>query len=89
MYQIDWSEEAIKDAVRLRKSDAAAYRKLKKLLAELQEHPYTGTGKPEVLKGCSGIWSRRIDKKNRLRYMVNETTVIVFVVSASGHYDDK
>lgn len=89
MYRIDWSDEAIKDAVKLRKSDAAAYRKLQKLLVELQEHPYTGTGKPEVLKGFRGMWSRRIDKKNRLRYMVNETTVIVFVVSALGHYEDK
>ena len=36
MYRIDWSDEAIKDAVKLRKSDAAAYRKLQKLLVELQ-----------------------------------------------------
>nr|WP_278995014.1 type II toxin-antitoxin system YoeB family toxin [Prevotella melaninogenica] len=37
----------------------------------------------------NGIWSRKLDKKNRLRYMVNDMTVIVFIVSAMGHYDDK
>ena len=38
---------------------------------------------------CRMYWSRQLDKKNRIRYMVNETTVIVFIISAWGHYDDK
>ena len=36
-----------------------------------------------------GYKQRQLDKKNRIRYMVNETTVIVFIISAWGHYDDK
>jgi len=37
---------------------------------ELREHPFSGTGHPEQMKYIPGVWSRRIDKKNRLRYTV-------------------
>ena len=60
----------------MRKSSPQLFRKLEKLLDELREH-------------LEGVWSRQLDKKNRIRYMVNETTVIVFIISAWGHYDDK
>lgn len=89
MYLIEFSEEARKELLKLMKSDLQAYKKIEKLIPELREHPYTGTGHPHQLRHVEGIWSRKIDKKNRLRYMVNDETVIVFVVSAMGHYDDK
>jgi len=73
----------------MRKSSLQLYKKLEKLLDELREHPYTGTGHPEQLKYLDGVWSRQLDKKNRIRYIVNESTIVVFVVSALGHYDDK
>ena len=76
-------------ALWLRKSAPQIYKKLEKLLSELREHPYTGTGHPEQLKYLQGVWSRQLDKKNRIRYTVNEDTVIVFVVSVYGHYADK
>lgn len=73
----------------MRKSSLQLYKKLEKLLDELREHPYTGTGHPEQLKYLDGVWLRQLDKKNRIRYIVNESTIVVFVVSALGHYDDK
>ena len=64
--------------------------KIYSLLGELSEHPRTGTGKPEPLKeGLAGYWSRRIDKKNRLVYAIEDNVVTVDVVSARGHYDNK
>ena len=52
---------AAKDALSLRRNEPQSYKKLEKLVAELEEHPTTGTGKPERLKGDkSGLWSRRI-----------------------------
>ncbi|MBA4198528.1 MAG: Txe/YoeB family addiction module toxin [Chitinophaga sp.] len=64
--------------------------KIKKILQELKEHPYTGTGQPEQLKyDLKGYWSRRINQKHRLIYSVNDSTVIVEVISAMGHYNDK
>ena len=74
----------------LRKSDSISYKKLEKLLAELIEHPTTGTGKPEPLKGDrSGQWSRRISQKHRLIYEIREEIITVLVLSSYGHYDDK
>ncbi|MDR1936992.1 MAG: Txe/YoeB family addiction module toxin [Tannerellaceae bacterium] len=73
-----------------KKSDTVAYRKLQQLLLELMEHPYTGTGKPKPMKyEFSGCYSRRITKKHRLVYSVDDDKVIVLVLSVSGHYNDK
>lgn len=59
-------------------------------LEELRAHPKTGTGKPELLRGeRAGQWSRRITKKHRLVYEIHEDQVIVLVLTAYGHYDDK
>ena len=58
-----------------------------KILNELKDHPYTGSGNPEPLKfELSGYWSRRINKKDRLIYEVHDDIVTVVVVSALGHY---
>lgn len=84
MYEIEFSKEAVKHVLLMRKSSPQLFKKLEKLLDELREHPYTGTGHPEQLRYLEGVWSRQLDKKNRIRYMVNETTVIVFIISAWG-----
>lgn len=47
--------------------------------------PFTGTGKPEPLKyELQGVWSRRIDKENRLVYVVTETELQI--IQAKYHY---
>ena len=89
MYKIEFSEDATKGLLKMMKSDVHAYKKFENLIPELKDHPYTGTGHPHQLRYVNGIWSRKLDKKNRLRYTVNDTTVVVFIVSATGHYDDK
>ena len=71
-------------------SEPKAYQKALKLIAELYQHPRTGTGKPEQLKGePKGRWSRRITKKHRLVYEIRDTEVIVLVLTAYGHYENK
>lgn len=63
-------------------------KKIETLLLELMEHPRSGTGRVEQLKGDrQGQWSRRIDKKHRLIYEIDDE--IVTVIAARGHYDDK
>ena len=49
----------------------------------------TGTGKPEQLKHLNNLWSRRLDKKNRMVYTISEEIITVFVISVKGHYGDK
>ena len=59
-------------------------------IEELYEHPTTGTGHPEPLKGFpANRWSRRINEKHRLVYRILKEEVIVLVLSSYGHYDDK
>lgn len=90
IYTIDFSERAIDDAAKLERNEPKAYKKPQKFVEELKEHPYTGTGHPEPLKGDrSGQWSRTITKKHRLVYEVHDDVVVVLVLAAYGHYDDK
>jgi len=64
--------------------------KIAALLEELCEHPTTGTGKVEQLKGdLEGYWSRRINKASCLIYKIEEDIITVFVISLKGHYGDK
>lgn len=64
--------------------------KIVSLFEELSEHPDSGTGQPERLKGdLSGYWSRRIDKSNRLIYSIDGQIVTVTIISLLGHYSDK
>ena len=89
-YVIDYTDKAIADLIQLRDNEPKAYAKAQALINELKDHPQTGTGKPEQLKGeRAGQWSRRITKKHRLIYTINGTEVTVLVLSAYGHYDDK
>lgn len=89
MFAVILTEEAKNGAKILRKSNAQAFKKLSMLIDELREHPYVGTGHPEQLKYFPGLWSRHIDKKNRLLYTVKDDEVLVIVVSIIGHYGDK
>ena len=67
-----------------------AFVKAGRFLKELEEHPKTGTGHPEPLKGqLANRWSREITKKHRMAYRIFDTEVQVEVLAAYGHYDDK
>ena len=64
--------------------------KIEGLFAELAEHPRIGTGKPEQLKNyTTETWLRRIDRQHRLVYEIHDEEVVVIVVAAYGHYDEK
>jgi toxin YoeB len=89
-YFVDISEKAQSDLSKLVKHEPKLYTKALKLIAELYEHPFQDTGHPEPLKGKpEGRWSRHISDKHRLVYRVLENEVVVLVISAYGHYDDK
>ncbi|MCE2963837.1 MAG: Txe/YoeB family addiction module toxin [Chitinophagales bacterium] len=74
--------KAERDLLIIKKSgNKAAINKIQQIFKELSNTPYEGTGNPEALKyELSGYWSRRINKKDRLIYQVNEDEVIVMVI---------
>ena len=89
-YEIEFKAEATRDLVALAKSEPKAFAKAQTLINELREHPRSGTGHPEQLSGDrAGQWSRHITKKHRLVYEIHDMEVIVLVLTAYGHYDDK
>lgn len=90
-YILNFTTEAVKDLAWLKKSgNKTAINKLEQFFSELIEHPTTGTGQVEALKGnFSGYWSRRVDKFNRLIYTIDKEIVTVTVVSVLGHYKTK
>ena len=76
MYTLEFAPQALEDLSTLKKSEPAAFKKAGKLLVELQEHPKTGSGKPEPLAGDRiGQWSRRISLKHRLMGLKGQAMV--------------
>lgn len=58
---------------------------IRDLLNECVRTPFTGTGKPESLKGdLCGYWSRRITKEHRLVYAVEAGNITV--IACRFHY---
>ena len=67
--------------------DVASKRKIQQLLAEMEEHPRTGTGKPELLSGdLRGVWSRRINQEHLILYEIHDKVLVVLVLSMRYHY---
>ena len=90
IYKIDLSDRATKIIVKWKKSNPIAFKKLYKLLLELEQHPRVGTGHPEPFRGGNDIiWSRRITAHDRIIYEIYDDVVRVLVVELEGHYDDK
>jgi toxin YoeB len=87
-YSIEFTPKALEGIDKLKKSgNKPVLKKFRKLLDELTEHPYTGTGQPEQLKhNLTGFWSRRINQEHRIVYAVDEKSVVVTIISAKGHY---
>nr|WP_294894104.1 Txe/YoeB family addiction module toxin [uncultured Pedobacter sp.] len=90
-YKVALTFDAELDVKKIEKSgDKKLLKKIYLLLDELEEHPTSGTGKPERLKFHeTTTWSRRISSKHRLVYQIEEEVVTVLVLSTWGHYGDK
>ena len=73
-----------------KKNDPNITKRIKKLLADILEHPYTGIGKPEPLKyELAGKWSRRINSEHRLIYSVHNDMIEIYIFSMKYHYSKK
>lgn len=89
-YSIDFSGQTEKILRKWKKSNPTAFKKFKKLLLELEQHPRSGTGPPEPLIGGNNIvWSRHITRNDRMIYDIYDDTVNILVVELEGHYEDK
>ena len=89
-YKIEFSLKVQDTVKKWKKSNPNAFKKLYKLLPELEEHPLTGKGHPESLIGGKDItYSRHLSGHNRIIYDIYDEIVLVSVISVEGHYNDK
>ena len=90
MYELQFDPSVERIITKWNKSNPILYKKLGKILHELIDHPRTGTGHPEPLKGGNGItYSRHISAHDRIIYDIYDEVVTVLVVELEGHYKDK
>ena len=67
-----FSDEAWEDYLYWAEADPKSWKRLNDLIRECNRSPFSGTGKPEPLRGdLRGWWSRRITKDDRLVYRVS------------------
>ncbi len=65
--------------------DKKLYRKIVKLIKDIDRSPFIGIGKPEPLKHeLSGYWSRRINDEHRLVYKVTDNSIVI--IGCRYHY---
>ncbi len=85
--EIAFLQQATEDLEYWRQSgNKRILKRIRTLLADIQEHPFSGIGKPEPLKGENGKWSRRITDEHRMVYSVSSGRIYVYVFSLRFHY---
>ena len=78
-------QTAQEDIFHWAKTDPKLLRKIIQLIEDTQRNPFSGLGKPEVLKHeLKGFWSKRISDEHRLVYMVTDESLII--VQCRWHY---
>ena len=66
-----FADQAWEDYLYWQKQDKKMVERINKLIREVQREPFSGLGKPELLKNAlSGFWSRRINDEHRMVYRV-------------------
>lgn len=86
------TKEAEKEYKKLIKSGKKnSLKRIVQIFSELEVNPRVGIGSPELLKHFNDreVWSRQIDKKNRIVYLIQDDELVVLVISVLGHYEDK
>ena len=83
-----FKDEAEDDLAYWYQTNMSIIKKIESLLKSMKQTPFKGIGHPEPLKSnLSGYWSRRINRKHRIIYTVENDTITIY--SARDHYDDK
>ncbi|QIY98680.1 Txe/YoeB family addiction module toxin [Streptomyces sp. S1D4-11] len=60
------------------KNDRKMLVRINGLIEDVKRDPFTGIGKPELLKyHLPGAWSRRIDDEHRLVHLVTDQEIVI------------
>jgi toxin YoeB len=82
-----WAPQASQDFDYWLATDAKIAGRIRQLVANIQETPFTGIGKPEPLRyDWAGYWSRRITGEHRLVYRVEGNPPVLLIAQCRYHY---
>jgi len=82
---LEFDSSAFEDLAWSIEQDRAHALRIVRLVREVQREPFSGLGKPELLKHeLAGCWSRRINQEDRLVYQVLADKIRI--LSCRFHY---
>lgn len=81
-----FSDEGWDDYVYWQTQDKKTLKRINALLQDIERNGHKGIGNPEMLKGMSGYWSRRINEKDRLVYKIGDREIMI--AQCRTHYGD-
>ena len=82
-----WTDNAWDDYVFWQSQDRKTLKRINALIKDIERDPDHGIGRAEPLKHADEqCWSRRIDEKNRLVYVIDHGTLVI--LQCRHHYDD-
>lgn len=87
MGNLVFTERAWEEYLNWQVKDKKTLKRINLLLKDILRNGFQGLGKAEPLRGnLSGMWSRRIDDKNRLVFRIAGEQIEI--IQLRGHYDD-
>lgn len=76
--KLTWSLHAWEDYLYWQQTDKKLLKRVNALIKDIMRNPFDGIGDPEPLKhNWSGYWSRRINRKHRIVYKVEDSTLVI------------
>lgn len=82
---LQWDSDAWDDYLYWQTQDKKTLNRINRLIKDMLRSPFEGIGEPEPLKeNLSGFWSRRIDSKNRIVYIVEQE--YIRIIACRNHY---
>ena len=82
-----WKEKAWLEYLYWQMQDKKTLKRINNLLKDIDRNGYNCIGKPEPLKGeLSGLWSVRIDEKNRLTFKIENDAIEIY--QCGTHYGE-
>ena len=83
-----WHDKAWEEYLYWQTQDKKTFKRINRLLEDIDRNGYNCAGKPEPLKhNLSGYWSVRIDDQNRIVFRINGEQLEI--LQCGTHYGDK
>lgn len=86
-YELIYTDDFLEQIDWLKKYNKEPLKKIRQLCCAIEIDPRRSIGNPERLVSKENIWSRKIDKKNRLVYEILDGNQIK-IASCKDHYND-